>query len=195
MTIKAAAGGAMQEPTLQCPNCSHEIRLTESLAAPLLAETRERFQEQLSAKDAEMARRAQAVRLEREQIAKDPEAIEDQVTSRLAQERSLLVAAEAQKAREAVLVELQAATSERDEARQTLAANNQKLAEAQQAQAEVMRQQRALEGEKRELELTIERRVHASRGEIQIKARQEADEAARLRVAEGPDHRIHDADN
>lgn len=47
-----------------------------------------------------------------------------------------------------------------------------------------MRQQRALEEEKRELDLTIKKRVHASLGEIQTKARQDADEAARLRVAE-----------
>ena len=47
-----------------------------------------------------------------------------------------------------------------------------------------MRQQRALEEEKRELDLTIEKRVQASISEIQIKARQVADEAARGRVAE-----------
>ena len=64
-----------------------------------------------------------------------------------------------------------------------------KLAEAQQAQAELMRKQRALEEEKRELDLTIEKRVQASIGEIRAKARQESDEAARLKVArEGSDH-------
>ncbi|WP_245452333.1 DUF2130 domain-containing protein [Bradyrhizobium forestalis] len=65
-----------------------------------------------------------------------------------------------------------------------MANNNLKLAETQKQQAELMRQQRALEEEKRELDLTIEKRVHASIGEIQTKARQDADEAARLRVAE-----------
>jgi hypothetical protein len=47
-----------------------------------------------------------------------------------------------------------------------------------------LRQQRALEEEKRELDLTIEKRVQASISGIQIKARQVADEAARWRVAE-----------
>ncbi|MGY2887829.1 hypothetical protein ACVIHI_004943 [Bradyrhizobium sp. USDA 4524] len=47
-----------------------------------------------------------------------------------------------------------------------------------------MRRQRALDEEKRELELTIERRVQGSIDEIHVKARQEADEASRLRVAE-----------
>jgi len=66
----------------------------------------------------------------------------------------------------------------------TLEANNAKLAEAQQAQAELLRRQRALDEEKRELDLTIEKRVQASVVDIQTKAKKEADEAARLRVLE-----------
>jgi len=184
MTFKATAAGTAHEPTLQCPNCNHEIRLTESLAAPLLAETRQRFQEQLASKDAEVARKTDALRQEREQLHKDREQIEDQVSRRLAAERSHLVATEAKKARDAAGAELEARTNEAAELRQALEANNAKLAEAQQAQAELIRKQRALDEEKRELDLTIEKRVQASVEQIQVKARQEADEAARLRVAE-----------
>lgn len=184
MSFKAAAASASHEPTLHCPNCNHEIRLNESLAAPLLAETRQRFQQQLASKDAEMERKTEALRLEREQLAKDREQIDDQVAKRLTADRALLVAAESKKAREAAAAELQAKETEAAELRATLLSNNAKLAEAQKQQAELMRQQRALEDEKRELDLTIEKRVQASISEIQIKARQEADEAARLRVAE-----------
>ena len=182
MSFKAT--GASHEATLHCPNCNHEIRLTESLAAPLLAETRQRFQQQLASKDAEMERKTEALRLEREQVAKDREQVEDQVAKRLTAERAQLVAAESKKALEAAAAELRAKESEAAELRATLLSNNMKLAEAQKQQAELMRQQRALEEEKRELDLTIEKRVRASISEIQIKARQEADEAARLRVAE-----------
>ncbi|SFK10462.1 DUF2130 domain-containing protein [Bradyrhizobium sp. Gha] len=182
MSFKAT--GASHEATLHCPNCNHEIRLTESLAAPLLAETRQRFQQQLATKDAEMERKTEALRLEREQVAKDREQIEDHIAKRLTAERAQLVVAESKKAREAAAVELQAKEAEVAELRANLLTNNAKLAEAQKQQAELMRQQRALEEEKRELDLTIEKRVQASISEIQIKARQEADEAARLRVAE-----------
>lgn len=184
MSFKATAAGASHEPTLHCPNCNHEIRLTESLAAPLLAETRQRFQQQLATKDAEMERKTEVLRLEREQLLKDREQIEDQVVTRLTAERAQLVAAEKKKAREAASGELRAKEAEAAELRATLLTNNAKLAEAQKQQAELMRQQRTLEEEKRELDLTIEKRVQASISEIQIKARQEADEAARLRVAE-----------
>lgn len=37
----------MTEPTITCPNCHTEIKLTESLAAPLIAATRKQFEQQL----------------------------------------------------------------------------------------------------------------------------------------------------
>ena len=135
MSLKATGSGASHEPTLQCPNCSHEIKLTESLAAPLLEETRQRFNEQLAAKDAEVARRTEALRKEQDAVAKAREQIEDQVGQRLTAERSQLVATEAKKAREAVAGHLQAKEAEAAELRKNLEANNAKLAEAQQAQA------------------------------------------------------------
>ena len=184
MSFKVTAVGAAHEPILQCPNRNHEIRLTESLAAPLLAETRQRFQEQLASKDAEMAREVEALRLEREQLAEAREQVEEQVSNRLAAECNQLIAAEAKKARDAAAANLQAKEAEAAELRRNLEVNNAKPAEAQQQQAELMRRQRALDDEKRELDLTVEKRVQESIGVIQIKARQEADEAARLRVAE-----------
>ncbi|MBH5373368.1 DUF2130 domain-containing protein [Bradyrhizobium glycinis] len=184
MNIKATTVSAPQEPTLNCPNCNHEIKLTESLAAPLIAETRRRFQQQLANKDAEVAKKSEALREEREQLEKAREQIEDQVAQRLSAERSQIVAAESKKAREAAAAELQSKGVELEDLRKTLEANNAKLAEAQQAQAELMRKERALDEAKRELDLTVEKRVQSSVEQIQVKARQEADEAARLRVAE-----------
>jgi hypothetical protein len=172
------------EPTLHCPNCNHEIRLTESLAAPLIEETRREFNAQLARKDAEVAQRAEALRLEREQLNEARAQLEDQVTQRLAAERGQVLAAANKKAREAAAAELQVKEQEAAELRQTLAANAAKLAEAQQQQAELLRRQRALDDEKRELDLTVEKRVQASVEDIRTKARQDADEAARLRVLE-----------
>jgi hypothetical protein len=158
MNIKVAPVG-MHEPTLHCPNCSHEIKLTESLAAPLLEETRRSFQEQLARKDAEVARKADALKKEQQELATAREQIEEQISQRLATERVQVAAMEAKKARDAASAELQARTTEAAELRRTLEANNAKLAEAQRAQADLMRRQRALDEEKRELELTIEKRV------------------------------------
>jgi len=183
MKIDVIAAGA-HEPILHCPNCNHEIKLTESLAAPLLDKSRRHFQEQLAQKDAEVARQTDTLRKEQQELALAREQVEDQVRHRLEAERIRLVATEAKKAKEAVAAELHAKATEAAELRGLLEANNAKLAEAQQAQAELMRRQRALDEEKRELDLTVERRVQASVVDIQAKAKKDADEAARLRVLE-----------
>jgi hypothetical protein len=129
MSLRATGAGASHEPTLHCPNCNHEIKLTESLAAPLLQETRQRFNEQLAAKDAEVARKTEALRNEQDAVARAREQIEDQVAQRLTAERSQLVAAEAKKAREAVAGDMQAKAAETAELRKNLEASDAKLAE------------------------------------------------------------------
>ncbi len=45
----------MTEPTITCPNCKTEIKLTESLAAPLIESTRRQFEQQLAQKDSDIA--------------------------------------------------------------------------------------------------------------------------------------------
>ena len=52
----------MTEPTIICPNCKTEIKLTESLAAPLIESTRQQFEQQLAQKDSDIAQREQAIR-------------------------------------------------------------------------------------------------------------------------------------
>lgn len=45
----------MAEPTVICPNCKTEIKLTESLAAPLLEATRLDFEQRIKQKDTDLA--------------------------------------------------------------------------------------------------------------------------------------------
>jgi len=47
----------MTEPTITCPKCKTEIKLTESLAAPLIESTRQQFEQQLAQKDSDIAQR------------------------------------------------------------------------------------------------------------------------------------------
>jgi len=183
MTFKATAV-SLQEPTLHCPNYNCEIRLTESLAAPLLEETRRRFHEQMAQKDAEVARKTDALGKERNELARARDQIEDRVQQRLAAERVQLTATETKKAREAAAAELRAKETEAIELRAMLDANHAKLAEAQHAQAGLIRKQRELDDARRELDLTVEKRVESSVDAIRCKARQDADEAARLRISE-----------
>ena len=69
----------MTEPTITCPNWKTEIRLTESLAAPLIAATRQQFQRQLAQKDEDIARREQGLRYKEKQIAEAKRHLDEQV--------------------------------------------------------------------------------------------------------------------
>ena len=61
----------MNEPIVTCPHCKTEIKLTESLAAPLIESTRRGYEEQLAQKDAEVGRREAAVRQAQAVIARE----------------------------------------------------------------------------------------------------------------------------
>ena len=51
----------MTEPTIVCPNCKTGIKLTESLAAPLIEATRKQFEQQLAQKDSDIAKREEQI--------------------------------------------------------------------------------------------------------------------------------------
>jgi hypothetical protein len=57
-----------------------------------------------------------------------------------------------------------------------------KLAEAQQAQADLIRKQRDLDDAKREFDLTIQKQVQAELGAVRDQAKQETEAALTLRV-------------
>ena len=178
----------MTEPTIICPNCKTEIRLTESLAAPLIAATRQQFERQLSQKDEEVAKREQSVREKEKQIAQEKRTfdtqIADQVAAQLAVERAHVIAEEAKKARQASAAELEARTRELTELQEVLKVRDEKLAEAQKAQAELIKKQRELDDAKRELDLTIEKRVQDSLSEVRALAKREAEDGLKLKVME-----------
>src|SRR5262245_49623143 len=91
------------DPKIICPNCKTEIRLTESLAAPLIAATRLQYEQQLSKKDEDVAKREQAIRDREKQVVEAKrtldEQVADQVASTLKAERQRVAAEEAKKAR------------------------------------------------------------------------------------------------
>ena len=63
------------EPTIICPKCKTEIKLTESLAAPLVESIRRDYEEQLTRKDTDMVKRETALRERETTIAKDRETL------------------------------------------------------------------------------------------------------------------------
>lgn len=172
------------DPQIVCPECRTEIKLTESLAAPLIAETRRKFEAQIAAKEADIGHREAKLRQIQEDVAKARESIDEQVAAKLKAERSAVVEAEAKKARTAVADELDRRDQQLRELQQTLTGNNAKLAEAQQAQTEMLRKQRELDDAKREVELTVEKKVQENLAAVREKAKLEAEETLKSKVAE-----------
>ena len=174
----------MTEPTIICPNCKTEIKLTESLAAPLLAATKQDFDKRLAQKDADIATRESTLREREAALTKAKEAIDDQVAEKLKQERTKIIAEEAKKAKLVAANDVEQKINEIKELNEVLKQRDEKLAEAQKAQADLIRKQRELDDAKRELDLTVEKRIQQGLAATREQARKEVEEQQRLKVAE-----------
>lgn len=178
----------MTEPTIICPNCKTEIRLTESLAAPLIEATRKQFEQQLAQKDSEVAQREQAMHDKEKQLAEDKRKLDDQVADQVAAqlkaERTRIIAEESKRAKLASAAELENKVRELADLQEMFKAHDAKLAEAQKAQAELIKKQRELDDAKRELELTVQKRIQEGLAATRQEAKKEAEDEQKLKVME-----------
>src|SRR5205814_292782 len=172
------------EPIITCPTCRAEIKLTESLAAPLIESTRAEYERRLAQKDADVAKRDQKLNEREAAIKKATESLEEQVAEKLKLERAKIAADEARKAKLAQAADFDLKIKEISELQEVLKQREEKLAEAQKAQAELIRKQRELDDTKREMELTIEKRVQSSLASVREQAKKDAEEHLSLKVLE-----------
>jgi hypothetical protein len=173
----------MNQPTTSCPHCKAEIALTESLAAPLIRAIRAQYEKKIAEKEAEVGRRESAIRAQRSELAKAVDSAEQQLTTRLKTERERIAAEEA-KARLLLATDLESKSQEVGDLQRELQERDNKLAEAQNAEAELVRKKGELEDAKREMNLRIETRVQESLSDILHKAKQEAEDALKGEVLE-----------
>ena len=185
------------EPLLLCPKCGASIRLTESLAAPLVAATRAQYEQQLAdqakvfaaekqtvnsqreANDRRAAELETAARKQQQDVAL---AVQEQVAAQLVNDRKRITEEAAVRARQQVEDELQkeqdAAASQRDRI-QTL---TQKLTLAQAAEAGLLKKQQQLEDKERELALELQKGIAAGIAEARAQALNEAQAELNLKV-------------
>ena len=174
----------MAEPTVVCPQCKSEIKLTESLAAPLLESVRRDYEQRLTQKDADIAKRETTLHEREALLQQQEDSINEQVAQKIQQERARIAAEEAKKAKLALGSDLEQKVKEINLLQDILKQRDAKLAEAQKAQAELIRKQRELDDAKRELDLTIEKKVQADLSAEREKAKKEAEEELKLKVTE-----------
>lgn len=174
----------MTEPIITCPKCKTEIKLTESLAAPLIETIRSEYDQRLAQKDADIIKREASLCEREKEIAKEKESIDDQVTEKLKQERTKIAAEEAKKAKLAIGTELEQKAKEVTDLQEILNQREAKLVEAQKAQAEIIRKQREIDDAKRELDLTVEKGIQNGLVAVREQAHKEAEEQMKLKVME-----------
>jgi hypothetical protein len=172
------------EPAITCPQCNIEIKLTESLAAPLIQATRREFEIRLAQKDADVAKKETMLRDREAAIARAREQIDQELAAKLLQERGKIAAEEARKAKLSLATDLEQKAKAIAELQEVLKEREIKLAEAQKSQAEALKKQRELDDLKREAELTIEKRVQESLAATREQARKETEEELKFKVLE-----------
>jgi len=178
----------MSEPTITCPHCKQEIKLTESLAAPLVEATRNRFEQLLAQKDMDVARRENEIDVAKEKLANAKKSLDEKVSvkveDQLIKERTRIIDEETKKAKKAVSSDLAQKEKDLAELQAVIENNQEKLAEAQSAQANIIKKERELDDARREIELTVEKGIRDKLIETRERAKREAEESLKLNIAE-----------
>src|SRR5665213_524001 len=129
----------MAEPTIICPKCKNEIKLTESLAAPLIESTRLDFEKRLAQKDLDVAGREKSIQEREAALSKEKGSLEIQVNQRVQQERGKIAVEEAKKAKLALSNDIEQKTKEVADLQEILKQKDAKLTEAQKTQADLLK--------------------------------------------------------
>lgn len=174
----------MIEPTISCPQCKTEIKLTESLAAPLVEATKREYQQRIEQNRLECARREEAVRLQEEKFLRTKQDWQAGEQERFRQEQARIAKEEARRAEVKFSNDLEQKMQEIAYLGNVLKVRDEKLVEAQRTQAEYLQKERTLNDERRELELTVEKRVRDGLAIVRVQARQEAEDQLKLKVLE-----------
>lgn len=178
----------MSEPIITCPKCQTIIPLTASLAAPLIEETKRRYEQEIEQISTQVEERESAIR-EKEKLLRDSERklaekVEREVEKKLEEERIRIIGEESEKAKKASAKEVEAKTRENAELHGLLKETDEKLTEALNEQAKALKKQRELDKAQRELELTIETRVQQGLKKERADAKLDAEEKFKFQVAE-----------
>jgi hypothetical protein len=162
---------------ITCPKCGAEIPLTEAIAHRLREQLAAELEQKRKEQSAALAQREANLAKAEGELNQRAKAVDEQVAKQLEVERKELAADAARKAEEKVSVELKALRSRLEEQRT-------QLKNAQEAELQLLKQKGELEEARERLRLDLARQLNEERGNIAEKARKQAIEAERLKLAE-----------
>lgn len=157
----------MAEPTITCPNCKTEIRLTESLATPLIEQIKHDYEKLLA-----------------DQVLKAQEAVDKEVAEKLKSETAKIEAEATQKAKEVLGMELEGKGKEIVHLQEVLKQYGNKLKQAYDEQAKLAQKELELKDEKAKLQLSVQKQVQEQLAKKYAEAKKEAEDELNLKVEE-----------
>jgi hypothetical protein len=189
------------DQTLSCPNCGHAIKLTESLAAPLVAATRAEYERRLTAQteaiaaeklamlaqrhanDVRAAELAAAGENQQEQVAQAVrQQVREQVQQQLARDRKTIADEESTRARQEVDTELRTHKNNLEQQTLRIESLTQKLTSAQAVEVDLIKKQQELEDKEREFTLNLQKGIAAGLKQARAQALSEAQASLDLKV-------------
>lgn len=188
----------MSDVTIECPHCHKPFMLSETLAAPLVEETRRKFQREFEEKERTLEERREAFREEQNAIQKarmalDTERaaveslkgrIEEAVAEQVAEKRAAIEHEAAKKARQKYDEQLDERNREKAELEEQIRDQAEKLAESRKAELETRKKQRELDDKLKAADVELEKRLAEALGPEREKARKAADDDYRLKLEE-----------
>lgn len=174
----------MNDPQIICPKCRTSIKLTETLAAPLVARAQKQFELKQKQRQTELTRGETVLRRSQLALRKAQTDIDAEIQARIQAERGSIVEVEAKKAKLALAADIKRRDRQLLELQSDLRAKNGKLAQAQKAHAEVLRKSRELDDARRELELSVQLKVQESLNEVRSQAKSEVEDRLAGKISE-----------
>jgi hypothetical protein len=167
----------MDPGQISCPNCGFAFELSEALTGRIREHLRDELLGEVARREAEVKRRAAALRELEAGVAKKQAAVDEEVEARLAARAAELERRAAQKLEGRYadrLKELEGVLSEKETA----------LAEFRRQELELRARQRRLEEEREALALEVARRLDAEREKVRRETLERASEEHRLKELE-----------
>jgi len=170
----------MFEPTITCTTCQTVIPLTATLARPFIEAERKKMEEEardraaaFEKRETEIAQGKRELRDAQQQVQRERESIDTAIQSRLNDEREAIRVAAVEKAARDFKLQLDHASEENRNQRE-------RIAHLESAELEFRTKRVELEQERRQLELTLARRLDGEREKIRAHVVQEQREQYRL---------------
>ena len=103
----------MDEPAIKCPRCGTAIKLTESLAGPLIESTKKDFEEKLRAKDKVLFEKMEALKKEQDEVLAARKELDAEILKAVSSEKEKIVLEEQEKAKKLVELDLKKIADEK----------------------------------------------------------------------------------